>query len=504
MPAQISLYCWLGDTDLDASKGSIVDVGPIASALLSGEFQRVVLLHTRDPEVYAKYSKWLTGRVRDKFSGSVVGKWVDIKGSTDGPSIYDALKAILEGEEAELPDGKMVFHLNPGTAVMVILLAIFGSTRFRARLIQTDENQAGVLRDVEIPFSMSADMQNERIAKSVSLSRAAPSSTFKDIVYRGDEMRRVLMRAQQFSMIAVPLLIVGEQGTGRRALAECIHQAHLHDSSKRGSFHIVDCGADPYQSLAELLFPKNPETHTPKIEGTIYLNEVQRLTTEQQLEWEKTLDQKTLVVSVPHPRARNQKLISHSVNVKNARFIASASPDIHDLVRAGKFSEKLFLMLSAGLIKVPPLSRRRNDIIPIAEVLLLRFKKQNPDFVKTRDFTLTKEAEHRLLDHDWPGNIRQLNALLSRACILMRPDETRVTREILDEASNDFAAIRTVASEGLLPPLTVGFNLAEVVKNIEKRYYALAHVACGGRKTRMAELLGMKASTLQKRLEKND
>ncbi len=278
------------------------------------------------------------------------------------------------------------------------------------------------------------------------------------------------------------VLILGETGTGKEAVASSLH--HL---SKRAShpFVVVDCGSLPANLMESILFGHKKGAFTGadqdqagRLEcaegGTLFLDEIGELTLEGQNRLLRFLETGELM------RVGSNK----SVKI-DARVIAATSRNIDALVKEGKFRADLFFRLSVFTLRTPALREIPQDI-PL--IFAHHFKKFCNHFAKP-ETALTEDQIQILQRHNWPGNVRELRNLAERGAILG-----------LARAIQDLAAFMPSASNSA-PQLTAGFlPLREFRKNLEIDYIkqVLAHTK--GNVTQAARVLELDRVSLHQKI----
>jgi prepilin-type N-terminal cleavage/methylation domain-containing protein len=164
--------------------------------------------------------------------------------------------------------------------------------------------------------------------------------------------------------------------------------------------------------------------------------------------------------------------------------IAATNQDLNKLVADGRFREDLFYRINVIPISLPPLRERREDIPLLAEHFLMKYNEQMGKTISG----ISQQAMELLVDHDWPGNIRELENVLERAVALEH------TPAILSESLPPAVrgdGVRNGASAAVDSLPEGGFDLEAHVKQIERGYIAQALERAGGVQVKAAELLGM-------------
>lgn len=232
-----------------------------------------------------------------------------------------------------------------------------------------------------------------------------------EIVSYNSSFCSLLIRMQRVARSDVPVMLLGESGTGKSLLAEYVHKNSLR---KDKPFIMINCAAIPENLLESELFGYMPYAFTganPKgkvglIEmadtGTLFLDEIGDLAPSLQAKLLDVLENKRFIP------VGGQEV--HSVDI---RVITATNQNLEKLVAEKKFREDLFWRINISAITVPPLRERRDDILPLITFFL---NKNNMKYKKKRE--ISPEAIGVLQAYSWPGNIRQLKNLIELLCIM--------------------------------------------------------------------------------------
>ncbi|WP_426116909.1 sigma-54-dependent transcriptional regulator [Massilia sp. PWRC2] len=245
---------------------------------------------------------------------------------------------------------------------------------------------------------------HERLQRERRHKRELENSfDLRGMVWQDAAMETVLRLACQVARADVPVLISGANGTGKERIAAII-QANSHVA--QGPFVILNCGALPAELIEAELFGADAGAYTGagkaregKFEaadgGTLFLDEIGNLPLAGQMKLLRVLE-----------TGRFERLGSNRERQVKVRVISATNADLPAMIRAGTFREDLFYRLNLIELRLPPLSARPDDIVPLARSFLAPGK------------TLSAAAEAALLSHGWPGNVRELKNVLLRACLL--------------------------------------------------------------------------------------
>jgi DNA-binding NtrC family response regulator len=231
------------------------------------------------------------------------------------------------------------------------------------------------------------------------------------IIFKSKQMAEVITMVGKISSGDLSLLITGESGTGKELIARAVHNL-----SKRSMhpFVPVNCGALPENLFESELFGHEKGAFTGAIktkpgllefanQGTFFFDEIGDLSLTLQVKLLRMLEQRQI------RRVGGQKEIDIDV-----RIIAATNKELSEAVKQNKFREDLYYRLNTIQIEIPPLRERIEDILPLAYHFLSEQCRKNEKIV-TR---FSSEAEESLKLYNWPGNIRELQNMISRAFFL--------------------------------------------------------------------------------------
>ncbi|WP_028451901.1 sigma-54-dependent transcriptional regulator [Chitinilyticum aquatile] len=310
------------------------------------------------------------------------------------------------------------------------------------------------------------------------------ASAESELIATDPQMCLLLEMAQRVAATDASVLITGESGTGKEVLARYIH-GHSPRSDK--PFVAINCAAIPEQLLESTLFghEKGAFTgatgqHQGKFEqaqgGTLLLDEITEMPLALQAKLLRVLQEREL------ERVGGNKSIRLDI-----RVLSTSNRDLQEEVAAGRFREDLFYRLNVFPLHLPALRERKADIVPLARALLAKHAARQ----QRRLPVLTVSAVQKLENHDWLGNIRELDNVIQRALILAPGDEVRAEEIFLPQAAR--VAAQSVVPESLAEPVTD-------LKEMEKRHILETLKAVGGVRKLAAERLNMSERTLRHKL----
>lgn len=500
MTTQTWLVSWIGRTDHDAAKNDLVtDLGPIATALAGPRrYDRVYLLTNYPYEQSRDYCVWLQAKCG--YPDSSVDLYrIDLTSPIDYAAIYTEVSSNLKQAGLPRDDVDLTFHLSPGTPAMAAIWIILAKTRFPAALIQTSRERG--LESVDFFFDLANDFLPEFLKRNADrINRLATGPvdagpSFAKILHASEGMRKQVALAQRIAVHEVPVLILGETGTGKELFAEAVHA-----SSHRGgkAFLAVNCGAIPPELANSELFGHKRGAFTGAVSnrrghfleadgGTLFLDEIGDLPLETQVRLLRAIQNGEVTP------------VGESSPVKvSVRVIAATHRDLMSEVANGRFREDLFHRLAVGILRLPPLRERGGDLALLLDAFLKQINDDSRGRPEAQVKDITPEAKRLLFEHSWPGNVRELYHTLLRASIWSMGPEigaAEMTEAILHLPQKNV---------GLLDrPIVPGFQLQEVLDEVSRIYMNRALKQTEGRKSAAARLLGFSNyQTLDNRMAK--
>ncbi len=263
------------------------------------------------------------------------------------------------------------------------------------------------------------------------------------LIGESPKLLRAVELAARVAPTDVPVLILGENGTGKEIFAHIVHELSLRRDKP---FLAINCGAIPEGTMDSELFGHEKGAFTSAYDsrkgyfetangGTLFLDEIGEMPLGTQARLLRVLE-----------TGEYFRVGSSKVQKTDVRVIAATNRDLLRLIRKGKFREDLYHRLNTITIHVPPLRERGRDVELLFEFFideLVREKGMTP-------ITLDPSGAEKLLRYPWPGNVRELKHLVEKLMILY-PGQ-RITAEILQEHLPEREALLPVVYREKVPP----------------------------------------------------
>ncbi|NNE84479.1 MAG: sigma-54-dependent Fis family transcriptional regulator [Alphaproteobacteria bacterium] len=322
----------------------------------------------------------------------------------------------------------------------------------------------------------------------------AVSEESDEIIFSDAGMADIIKLADRVAPSEASILITGESGTGKELMAR-----HIHRKSKRAKqiFVSVNCAAIPENLLESELFGHEKGAFTGAVArrigrfeeatgGTLLLDEVSEMEPHLQAKLLRAIQEREIT------RVGSNRPIQVDI-----RLIATTNRDLAEEAAKGTFREDLYFRLNVVNLWMPPLRSRRGDIAPLAHHFVEKYSDANG----VSELPLSEAALQLLMQHQWRGNVRELENTVHRAVILANGDEIGTDAfqltDMLDGAAQpDHTAVASAVSQVGTGNL-VGHTVAEVER--ELILDTLNH--CLGNRTHAATILGISIRTLRNKLK---
>ncbi len=322
---------------------------------------------------------------------------------------------------------------------------------------------------------------------------AAPLE-FDAIIGSSPPFRAALAIAAKSARSQVPILIEGENGTGKEMIARAVHAA---SPRAKTPLRMINCTGSTDMQLASQIFGHEQGAFTGAFEqhmgliqraggGTLLIDEIDQM----------PLETQARLIDFMHTKEIWPLGAKHSFQA-DIRILASSNRPLPMLVESGEFREDLFYALSIVHLEIPALRARQGDIPALTRHFLARIAEQ-PGM---RGLGITDDAVQLLCAYDWPGNVRQLQNTLFRAAIFC--DGDALTTHEFPQLSNmlgEVDAHRHISQEGIGVALYSEDGNLRPLEEIEADVIRLAIGHYSGRMTEVARRLGIGRSTLYRKL----
>jgi two-component system response regulator PilR (NtrC family) len=409
----------------------------------------------------------------------------------------------LEGDEfdvvitdIQMPDGSGLDLLHAAQEIspdtMVVMITAFASTDtaiaamkqgaydYITKPFQVDEIRIVVEKALEKKLLSAENRRLRCELRSQTRDRS--------IVGNSSAMQRIFELVTQVADTKANVLVTGESGTGKEIVARAIHQS---GERREKPFVVVNCAAIPENLLESELFGHVKGAFTGAVQskaglfemadgGTVFLDEVGELPPSLQVKLLRVIQEKTFrrVGGTADQRA-------------DVRIVAATNRRLGDEVRSGRFREDLYYRINVIEIPLPPLRERRDDVALLVDHFVAKFAKE-----LGKDVTgCNGEAMQKLLEYDFPGNVRELENVVERAVALTR-------RAIIDLDALPPAILSPPVAAGDQRIPAEGVDLDALMDDYERGMMRAALVATGGVKKRAAGLLGISFRSFRYRCEK--
>ena len=316
-----------------------------------------------------------------------------------------------------------------------------------------------------------------------------------EIVFASKKMQEVIDQTNILGSNDVPVLIVGETGTGKELFARLIHQT----SQRRDkAFISLNCSALPTTLIESTLFGTvkgaftGAENRQGYLElangGTLFLDELNAMPLEMQSKLLRFLQEKTY-----------WSLGGNKEKYADVRIVAAMNESPAELLKSGKMRSDLFYRLNVGLIKLPALRERQEDIPVLARYFIDKHKTD----VNMVISGISEHALQQLMSAPWPGNVRMLENAIVRSMVLQN-EPGELQQIVLDDELFDLPSPSSQEEAKLEKPniKEITGNLIEQVEHYEKQLIIDALNQANGKIITAAKLLNVSRTTLQYKVKK--
>jgi DNA-binding NtrC family response regulator len=374
----------------------------------------------------------------------------------------------------QYPDVPIILMTAWASLDMVVELIKAGATDYIAKPWDDQRLLTTVNNALKLKHLQDQQRISERQAQERQASLAGHDLC--GLVFASTAMEQLLRMAIQLAPSNAAILITGENGTGKEGIAQVLH---ANSTRRQQPFIKVNMGALPADLIEAELFGAEAGAYTGSTKtrigrfeaadgGTLFLDEIGNLPLSGQIKLLRVLQ-----------TGEFERLGSSQTRKVDVRLLTATNANLPAAIDAGRFRQDLFYRINVVELHLPPLAKRRDDILPLATHFLAGQKK------------LSRDAERKLLDHPWPGNVRELQNVCQRALLLSEGDVIRGD-DLKLQAS--LPATDTGVAEAVL-------NKNRALDDIDQQTLEEAMRENQGIISRAAKQLGITRQALYRRLE---
>lgn len=399
-----------------------------------------------------------------------------------------------------IPNSRIPYVLKTGVEIIGDIFQLKnGTLAVCNRVFVRDKNDKviGVLSNATIGLDQVDELNNriknlesenikyKKEVRKLKMNRYSIDS----IISKSDAVQKLKTITTKIANSPISVLITGETGTGKELFANAVHM--LSDRAEN-KFIKINCAAIPKELLESELFGYENGAFSGALKGgkigkfelanngTILLDEVGELPLDLQSKLLRVLQEQEL------ERIGSLKTIKLDV-----RVICATNQNIEEQVKTGKFREDLYYRINVMELKIPPLRDRLEDIPVLCSYFIEKINQKHGLGISD----ISEDAVHLFYRYSWPGNIRELEHVMERACFIKGSGQLEI---------GDFDFLLTKIFKNSVPdlPILKEKTLEDVKVKAEKEKIIKVLVEVGGSKTKAAEVLGINRSVLYGKLKK--
>jgi two-component system response regulator AtoC len=374
---------------------------------------------------------------------------------------------LLTEIKSKYPDIEVIIITGYATVESAINAMKVGAIDYVSKPFNVEEVKIIIRKTLE---------QKELREENIQLRRQLKEDyQFKNIIGSSHAILEVVRILKKVVNGMSPVMITGEEGTGKELLAKTLH---FNSSRKDRPFVTVNCGAFEAEQLDMELFgsPANKGVLEQANRGTLFIDEIENLPLNLQVKLLECLKDKELRIP-----SKNQRI------PLDIRYITATTEDLGRETETGRFREDLYYHLTVIPIHLPPIRERKEDIPLLVNHFLKSLNEEHGKNVQS----LSADALDYLMKYNWQGNVTELHNVIERAVILTEDNE--ITMDVFPVRLNEIReeeilSIPKIPSEGI--------DLKEEVEKFETKLINHALKRTNGVITLAAEMLRLKRTTL--------
>jgi len=469
------------------------------------KFENFLDITSNTTQMADRYIKW----INDKYTAhsEIQSHKFELDNENDSNSMYKKTLKVVETTFKQSPrrDREITFFLSPGTPSMAFVwtMIAFSNPIQNIKLIASSDHSQGI-RDLDIPFKIYVEKVHKRSRQESQklikiFEDLEEPASFLEMIAIGPAIKSCKDEAKSWAYGNEAVLILGETGTGKEAFAKAIHEA---SARKEAYIKCINCGAIPENLIESELFGTTKGAYSGAIEkkglfeeaknGTVFLDEIGDLRLQHQVAILRALQENKI------RRVGGNKDIDIDV-----RILTATNKNLHEEISKNNFRADLFYRIAVGIIKLPPLRERKEDIPELINYYLDKVNHNCKDIPTWKSKSISAEAlKYAVEQYEWPGNIRELINVLTRASrIPLNIGSRLIDLETFKKSIACITVGRTSQNdyslESMINTELGTFKLEEVIKFCANK----AMKETGNRKNLAAKLLGITRPTLDKYLK---
>ena len=398
--------------------------------------------------------------------------------------------------DLKLPDGdglELMKHIKKRKAQVIVM------TGYGTIDLAVEATKKGAFHFITKPFNIGEIIN--LCAKALSQSKLETENArlrscvkkqynFDQIIGQSSLVLKMLEMIKKISSSSSTVLITGESGTGKELVAKSIH---FNSEQSQGPFIPVHCGAIPKDLLESELFGHIKGSFTGAIKdrigkfqmakgGTLFLDEISTMELSTQIKLLRVLQEREF-----------QPVGGEHTIQSQARVVAASNENLERAVRKGTFRKDLYYRLNVIPLSIPPLRERKEDIPILIKHFITGFNKNRKNKIKS----ISNSTINYLCQYEWPGNIRELENMIERLCVLSENDiiqDSNLPEKYKTANYQDTHHIRDIPESGLdFNDIVNGFENELILKALKKTMW---------NRNQAAKLLKLNRTTLLEKIKK--
>jgi two-component system response regulator HydG len=388
---------------------------------------------------------------------------------------------VLELAQQQQPPPPVILVTAHGTVKTFKEAKKLGAFDFIEKPLDLEDFRAQVNRAAEVA---ALQRQNQRLEQQ--LQDQLDDQSFEGIIGASEGMRQVIQTARQVAPSDIPVLILGENGTGKELVARAIHN---HSRRRKNRLVTLNCAGLSENILEDELFGHIKGAFTGAMSeregrfeyadgGTLFLDEIGDMPSAMQAKLLRVLENGEVV-----------RLGSNAPLRVDVRIISATNRRLTEMVEEKHFREDLYFRIKGVTIQIPPLRERREDIPLLIHFFLQQASQKHQKTIER----ITPEAQQVLMGYAWPGNVRQLRTTVENMVVLCSGPVLGI-----ENLPSDIRATGPAPATGLTN--VVGISLEQLEKEAIRNTLKMVH----GNREQAAKILRIGERTLYRKIKEYD